>query len=50
MYLAVHIGMSRTFVSDVKTGKKEPCLRTLETLADGFGITRAELFRGLDRK
>jgi len=46
-YLAVHTGLSRTFVSDVENGLKEPCLRSLETLADGFGITLSELFKGL---
>lgn len=50
MYLAVHTGLSRTFISDVENGLKEPCLRSLETLADGFDITLSELFRGVDRK
>jgi transcriptional regulator with XRE-family HTH domain len=50
MYLAVHTGLSRTFISDVENGVKEPCLRSLETLADGFEVTLAELFRGLERK
>jgi len=45
MYLSVHTGLSRTFISDVETGLKEPCLRSLETLADGFGVTLSELFR-----
>lgn len=43
-------GLSRTFISDVKTGMKEPCLRSLETSADGFQVTLSELFKGLDRK
>lgn len=47
MYLAVHTGLSRTFISDVEAGKKEPCLRSLETLADGFGIKLTELFKGV---
>jgi transcriptional regulator with XRE-family HTH domain len=50
MYLAVHTGLSRSFISDVENGVKEPCLRSLETLADGFEITLMELFRGVDRK
>jgi transcriptional regulator with XRE-family HTH domain len=47
MYFAVHTGLSRTFISDVENGVKEPCLRSLETLADGFEIKLSELFRGI---
>jgi transcriptional regulator with XRE-family HTH domain len=47
VYLAVHTGLGRTFISDVERGAKEPCLRSLETLADGFDISLAQLFQGL---
>ena len=50
MYLAVHSGLSRTFISDVELGRKEPCLKSLETFADAFGITVLELFRGVHGK
>ena len=45
-YLSVHTGLSRTFISDVEVGRKEPCLRTLEILALGFEIGLGELLEG----
>lgn len=42
-YLSVHTGLSRTFISDLELGRKEACLRSLEILADGFGIPVSEL-------
>jgi transcriptional regulator with XRE-family HTH domain len=46
-YLAVHTGLSRTFISDLENGLKEPCLRSLETLADAFDLKLSELFKGV---
>ena len=46
-YLSVHSGLSRTFISDVELGRKEPCLRTLETFADAFGVTLGQLMSRL---
>ena len=46
-YLAVHTGLGRPFISNIETGKKEPCLRSLEILADGFEISLAQLFARL---
>jgi transcriptional regulator with XRE-family HTH domain len=48
MYLSVHSGLSRTFISDVEIGRKEPCLRSLETLAGAFEMKLSELFKGVD--
>jgi transcriptional regulator with XRE-family HTH domain len=42
-YLSVHTGLSRTFISDLELGRKEPCLRSLETLAGGFDTSVSEL-------
>lgn len=39
--VAVHLGMDRTFLSDLERGKREPCLRTLEVIAQGFEMTGA---------
>lgn len=46
-YMAVHTGLSRTFISDVENANKEPCLKSLETLANGFGMSVSQLTRGL---
>ena len=40
--LAVHIGLGRPFISRLESGQKEPCLRSLETLADGFGMSSCD--------
>lgn len=47
IYLAVHTGLNKIFISDIERGVKEPCLRTLETLADGFEIALSELLKSL---
>ena len=46
-YLAAHSGLSKTFLTNIETAKKEPCLYTIETLADSFGLTMSHLMRGL---
>jgi len=48
IYLAVHTGLSRTFISDIELGRKEPCLRSLEILALGFELKLSDLFRNVD--
>jgi transcriptional regulator with XRE-family HTH domain len=46
-YMAVHTGLGRPFLSNLETGKKEPCLRSIEILAGSFGMTVSQLTRGL---
>ena len=46
-YLAVHTGLGRPFISNLETGKKEPCLRSIEILAMAFDLSLAKLMRGL---
>jgi transcriptional regulator with XRE-family HTH domain len=41
--VAVHLGMDRSFLSDLERGKREPCLRTLEIIAQGFEVTVSQL-------
>ena len=41
--VAVHLGMDRSFLSDLERGKREPCLRTLEVIAQGFDLTLPQL-------
>ena len=47
VYLAEHTGLSKTFICNLETGQKEPCLGTIQVLADGFGISLGDLFRFL---
>lgn len=46
--LATEAGINENYVSDLELGRKEPCLRTLATLAKAFGIKLEELLRGVD--
>jgi transcriptional regulator with XRE-family HTH domain len=44
--LVVHVGLQRPFTSRLHSGDKEPCLRSLATLADAFGISISQLMSG----
>lgn len=46
--LATEAGINENFVSDLELGRKEPCLRTLPTVANAIGIKLDELLRGID--
>ena len=41
--MAEHVGMDRSFISDLENGKKEVCIRNLEVLATAFGLTMSKL-------
>ena len=43
--LAEETGIHENYVSDLEMGRKEICLRTLQTLGLAFGLTAAELLR-----
>jgi len=45
--LAVHSGIGRSFISRLENGKREPCLKTIETLANSFDLTISQFTRGL---
>jgi transcriptional regulator with XRE-family HTH domain len=45
--LAESADISENYVSDVEMGKKEICIRTLQTIAKAFGISVSELLRGI---
>ena len=47
IYLAVHAGVGRNYISDVELGKKEIGLRNLYLLAQSFDVSLEELIRGL---
>ena len=38
--LAHRVGMDVSYLSEVETGKKEPCLRMIRELAQGLGVSR----------
>jgi transcriptional regulator with XRE-family HTH domain len=43
VYMAEHIGMDRSFISDLENGRKEICIRNLELLATAFGMSVSKL-------
>ena len=45
--MAVYLGLNRGHISDLERGKREVGLITLQVIARGFGITMANLLRGL---
>ena len=45
--LADFLGIDRSFINDVERGKKTMSLGYLDTVAQGFELTLAELMRGL---
>jgi transcriptional regulator with XRE-family HTH domain len=47
VYMAEHVGIDRSFISDLENGKKEICIRNLEVLATAFGLTVSQLMARL---
>jgi len=47
VYMAEHVGMDRSFISDLETGKKEICIRNLELLASAFSTTISKMMSRL---
>ena len=45
--MAEHVGMDRSFISDLENGKKEICIRNLEVLARAFDVTVSQLLARL---
>ena len=45
--MAERLGIDRDYISDMERGKKNVCLPTLEILAKGFGLTIAQVLKGL---
>jgi transcriptional regulator with XRE-family HTH domain len=41
--MAETLGIDRSYVSDMETGKKNVCLPTLDIIAQGFGMTISQL-------
>jgi transcriptional regulator with XRE-family HTH domain len=46
--LAESAGISENYVSDLESGKKEICLRTLQAIAASFGLTIRDLMDGTE--
>jgi transcriptional regulator with XRE-family HTH domain len=47
VYLAEHVGMDRSFISDMENRRKEICICNLELLATAFNMSVAKLLSRL---
>ena len=45
--LSEKAGIETTYLSDLENAKKEPCLRVIDMLATGLGVSMSALFKDL---
>lgn len=45
--LALMIGMDRTYLCGIESGKRNVTLSAIDRVADGLGVTLEELFKGV---
>ncbi|MBZ5489658.1 MAG: helix-turn-helix domain-containing protein [Acidobacteriia bacterium] len=45
--LAEKAGIETTYLSDLENAKKEPCLRVIDMLATGLGVSMSELLKNI---
>ena len=43
--LSEKAGIETTYLSDLENAKKEPCLRVIDMLATGLGVSMSDLFK-----
>ena len=44
--MAEMLGVDRSYLSEIENGKKDPSLRVLKTLAEGFKLSLSQFLRG----
>jgi transcriptional regulator with XRE-family HTH domain len=44
---SILVGLDRTYISGIETGKRNPSLFVLKNIADALGTSLEKLFRGL---
>ena len=42
--LAVNMDVQESYISNIETGAKEPCLEVIEKLAKGLGVSLRKIF------
>ena len=45
---ALRIGMDRTYLASIESGRRNVTLQNLKKIASGFNMSLAELLRGVD--
>ena len=46
--LALNASINKNYISDLENGRRNPSLEILERIASTFGISLAELFKGVE--
>ena len=46
--LALNANINKNYISDLENGRRNPSVDILERIAVAFGITLAELFKGVE--
>jgi len=46
--LALEANINKNYICDLENARRNPSLDILERIADAFGISLAELFRGIE--
>ena len=46
--LALNANINKNYISDLENGRRNPSLEILERIAVAFGISLAELFKGVE--
>ena len=46
--LALEANVNKNYISDLENGRRNPSLDILERIADAFGITLEQLFKGIE--
>ena len=46
--LALNANINKNYISDLENGRRNPSLEILERIASTFGISLAELFKGVE--
>ena len=41
---AEYLGLDRSYIAEIETGKRNPCLVNMEVIAKGFGVSLSQLF------
>ena len=47
VYMAEHVGIDRSYISDMENGKKAVCLPNLQVIARSFGMSMSKLLSGM---
>jgi transcriptional regulator with XRE-family HTH domain len=47
VYMSVHLGIDRSYLSDLECGKKQVCIRNMEVIAKGLDLSLSQLLSRL---